>query len=91
MSTISYLLRRIRALFTGEERTVATTTPIPVPPGFACHDTNGDGVVTVEELEKTGGDWWSFLGMDRDGDAAVSLGEYNKHKLPAVAGEWSKE
>ena len=73
-TVLSGLVSRMRRLLTGRHQ---AQVDAKVPQEFARHDENGDGVVTVDELERTNGDWWSYIGMDRNNDAKVSIAEYN--------------
>lgn len=76
-SVLSNLVLRMRKLVP-DQRPRPASPPAEVPDFFKKHDQDGDGKVTMEELERThgSGSWWSFLGMDADGDAAVSVQEY---------------
>ena len=57
-----------------------------VPEDFKRYDENSDGIITPEEFERQfkienkkepgKGDWWDFLGKDRNGDACVSIDEF---------------
>ena len=82
-TVLSGLVSRMRRLLTGRHPSQDNVSSeqvqvdATVPQEFARHDENGDGVVTVDELERTNGDWWSYLGMDRNNDAKVSIAEYN--------------
>ena len=77
-TVLSGLIERMRRL-----RPSTTESGVEeLPAFFRTHDQNRDGTVTAEELERTGGghSLWSFLGMDTNGDAAVSLAEYKEAK-----------
>ena len=93
-TVLSGLVSRMRRLLTKRYQAQAQVDA-KVPQEFARHDENGDGVVTVDELERTNGDWWSYIGMDRNNDAKVSIAEYNAAQsdlalLEERNAKWSK-
>jgi len=77
---VSTLIDRLRSL--------VVAAPPPAPPRFAEDDVNRDGIITYQEFEKAfkrrhgrepqKNDFWDFLAQDRDGDAAISLHEYQQ-------------
>ena len=102
-TVLSGLIDRIRRLRPSGGGAAPPPPPPPPPPRvdqlpafFETHDQNRDGSVTVDELDGTGGGdgLWEFLGMDTDGDAAVSVAEYKeaaarRRRHDSAAARWA--